>query len=83
AQDQTLLLQLVLLEGFFQIQEKNHWEAVKWIMRYLRGTSKLCLYYGGAKHVLRCYTDSNVMGDVDTKRSTSGYLFIFCGGAVS
>lgn len=22
---------------------KDHWEAVKWIMRYLRGTSKLCL----------------------------------------
>ena len=22
---------------------KDHWEAVKWIFRYLRGTSKLCL----------------------------------------
>ena len=22
---------------------KEHWEAVKWIMRYLRGTSKMCL----------------------------------------
>ena len=25
---------------------KEHWEAVKWIFKYLRGTSKLCLSFG-------------------------------------
>ena len=25
---------------------KEHWEAVKWIQRYMRGTSKVCLCFG-------------------------------------
>ena len=31
---------------------KTHWEAVKWIFRYLRGTSKVCLSFGGSKPFL-------------------------------
>ena len=28
---------------------KEHWETVKWIFKYLRGTSKLCLSFGKGK----------------------------------
>lgn len=31
---------------------EDHWEAIKWIMRYLPGLSKMCLCYGGNKSVL-------------------------------
>ena len=62
---------------------KQHWEAVKWILRYLRGTSKLSLCYGGSKPILEGFSDSDLAGDVDTSRSTSGYLVTFGGGAVS
>ena len=31
---------------------KDHWEAVKWIFRYLRGSSKLCLIFGDSKPIL-------------------------------
>lgn len=62
---------------------KKHWEAVKWIMRYLRGTSKLGLTFGNDKPVLIGYTDSDLAGDKDTLKSTSGYLMTFAGGAVS
>ena len=62
---------------------RHHWEVVKWIMRYLRGTSKLKLTFGGGKPILVGYTDSDMAGDVDNRRSTSGYLMTFSGGAVS
>ena len=62
---------------------REHWEAVKWILRYLRGTSKLCLCFGGSKPVLEGFTDADLAGDLDARKSTSGYLFTFSGGAVS
>ena len=62
---------------------KEHWNAVKWIMRYLRGTSNMKLCYGSDKHILVGYTDSDMAGDIDSRRSISGFLINFAGGAVS
>jgi hypothetical protein len=62
---------------------KDHWKAVKWIFRYLKGTSKLCLMYGGSKPELIGFTDSDMAGDLDNRESTSGYMFTFARGAVS
>ena len=53
-------------------QGKEHWEAVKWILKYLKGTSKMCLCFGRAKPILKGYTDSNMAGNVDGRKSTSG-----------
>ena len=53
---------------------KEHWNAVKWILRYLKGTSNMCLKFGSGKPQLDGYTDSNMSADVDTNRSTSGYV---------
>ena len=64
-------------------KKKEHWVAVKRIFRYLHGTSKICLYFGDAKPVLAGYTDADMAGDVDSRKSTSGYLITFAGGAVS
>ena len=62
---------------------KDHWEAVKWIFRYLRGSSKLFLTFGDFKLVLEGYVDANWAGDLNGRKSTSRYLFTFAGGAVS
>ena len=62
---------------------KEHWEAVKWIFRYLRGNSKLCLSFGSYKPVLEGYIDAYMAGDLDGRKSTSWFLFTFAGGAVS
>lgn len=56
---------------------------MKWIIRYLRGTSNLKLNFGIEKFELVGYTDSDLAGDIDTRKSTSGYLISFAGGAVS
>ena len=72
-----------VVSRFLGNPDKEHWEAVKWIFRYLRGTSKLCLCFGKGKPVLEGYTDADMAGDLDRRKSTSGYLFTFVGGAIS
>ena len=62
---------------------REHWVAVKWILRYLKGTSGVCLRYGVGKPVLEGFTDSNMSRDVDSSRSTSGYMMTYPRGAVS
>ena len=61
----------------------EHWEAVKWILEYFKGTSKACLCFGSNKPILKAYTDVDWAGDVNARKSTSGYLVTFAGGAVS
>ena len=56
---------------------------MKWIFRYLRGTSKTFLCFGIEKPVLVGCTDADMIGDVDSKKFTSGYLITFSGGTVS
>ena len=62
---------------------KSHWDAVKWILRYLRGTSTLCLCFGNSKPSLEGFVNDDMAGDLDDRRSTSGFLFTFAGGAIS
>lgn len=72
-----------VVSRFLSNPGKEHWNAVKWIMRYLRGTSKLKLSFGMENVQLVAYSDSDLAGDIDTRKSTSGYLIKLCGGAVS
>jgi hypothetical protein len=62
---------------------KEHWNAVKWILRYLRGTFKMSLCFGSRNPELVGYTDADMAGDIDSRKSTSGFLITFSGGAVS
>ena len=61
----------------------KHWNAVKWILRYLRGTSSKCLHFGGSTTDLQSYVESNLVGDIDTRWSTIGYVFTIGGAIVS
>ena len=62
---------------------KKHWEAVKGIMRYLNGTRKLCICFGRNGACVFGYTGADYAGDMDKRRSTSCYVFMFTGGVVS
>ena len=72
-----------VVSWFLSNPGREHWNAVKWIMRYLRGTSSLRLGFGNEKPLLVGYTDEDMAGDVDTRKSTSGFLITFAGGAVA
>jgi len=56
---------------------------VKWILRYLKGTSRVCLCFESGKPVLNGYTDAYMAGDVDSRKSTSGYMMTFARGVMS
>ncbi|KFK41513.1 hypothetical protein AALP_AA2G139400 [Arabis alpina] len=63
---------------------KEHWLAVKRIFRYLKGTSDVGLMYGGETPCLVTgYSDSDYAGDVDTRRSVTGYVFTLGSSVVS
>ena len=62
---------------------KAHWEAVKWVLRYLKGTLNSGLCFGGGTCQVSGFVDSDYAGDLDRRRSTTGYVFnihIWCTG---
>jgi hypothetical protein len=62
---------------------KEHWEKVKWIPGYLRGIATHALCFGGSDIVLQGYVDSDMAGDKNSRRSTTGYVFTIGGTILS
>jgi hypothetical protein len=64
---------------FMQRPTTEHQQAVKRILRYVKGTVDYGLHYPrcpGAEHFIG-YSDSDLAGDIDTSKSTSRTLFFF------
>lgn len=62
-----------------------HWKGVKRIMRYLKGTLdyKLTFSRGSAYKDLCCYSDPDWGTSFCDRRSCTGYVFLWQGGAIS
>ena len=67
-----------IVSRFMHNPGNAHWEAVKWILRYLKGSPDLGLVFdqhrvdpGGAVG----YVDADYGGDLDRRRSLSAYIF--------
>ena len=55
--------------------KESHLTAVKRILRYLKGTDDLCLYYPrSGSFELRGYADADYAGDLVNRKSTSGMV---------
>ena len=60
---------------------RKHWEVVKHILRYLRGTKDARLTFGSNNSTeVEGYTNSDNAGNTDNQKSTSGY---YGSGAIS
>lgn len=60
-----------------------HWLAAKGVLRYLAGTTDTGITFGASDLTLQGYSDADYGGDLDTRRSTTGYVFILNNGAIS
>jgi len=57
---------------------------VKKTLRYVQGTKGLMLTYRRSDSLhIEGYSDLDFAGDVDDRKSTSGYVFTLTGGAIS
>jgi hypothetical protein len=72
-----------VVKGYMKNPGKEHWEEVKWILKYLRGTTSHALCFGGSDTILHGYVDSYMAGDKDSGRITTGYVFIVGGATIS
>ena len=43
----------------------------------------MCLCFGSSEPILEGYLDADMVGNLDSRKSTSGFLMTFIGGAVS
>ncbi|CAB4023506.1 Hypothetical predicted protein [Paramuricea clavata] len=68
------------LSQFMARPSKDHWIGVKRVLRYLKGTLDYGLKYSADENpTLVGYSDSDWAGDINTRRSTSGYVSrIYC-----
>jgi hypothetical protein len=70
-----------LLARYNAAPTKRHWVGVKTILRYLKGTPDLGLWFpkrGDLTMVV--YVDAGYMSDPHNARSQTGFVFL-CGGA--
>ncbi|KAM1556843.1 hypothetical protein PS2_040150 [Malus domestica] len=79
-----LMFVVSLISRYMERPTEVHMQAVKRVLRYIKGTTDLGILYkeGGTEEVIG-YTDSDYAGDQDDRKSTSGYVFIISSGAVS
>ncbi|CAL5022892.1 unnamed protein product [Urochloa decumbens] len=74
-----------VVSRFMERPTSLHLQAVKQILRYVKGTIDFGLMYskGAAEDVLAGYSDSNLAGDIIDRKSTSGLVFYFLGNIVA
>lgn len=82
-----------VLSQHLETPSRLHWDAVTHVLRYLNGTSHLGIIFNASSSkkvkghesfefpTLHC--DADWAGDKNTRRSTTGYVFMLAGGALS
>lgn len=62
----------------------RHWNGVKHLLRYLRGTADLGLYYHKTDHPeIQGFADSGFRTDLNAGKSQTGYIFLKNGAPIS
>ena len=60
---------------------KTHWEAAKWVVRYLKTTQDFELTYNATNDAMISYSDADHVSQLH-RHSISDYMFLLGGGAV-
>ncbi|CAL5432597.1 unnamed protein product [Camellia sinensis] len=79
-----LMFAVSLISRYMAKPTELHLLAAKRILRYLKGTTGLGVFYKkGWCEDLVGYADSDYAGDLEDRKSTSGYVFMLGSGAVA
>lgn len=79
-----LIYSVNMVSQFMESPGEPHLAAVKHILRYVKGTRDFVIQYGRGRDAgLEGYVDNDYAGDESDRKSTTGYAFMFGGGAVS
>lgn len=71
------------LSRYLHAPTTQHWILAKGVLRYLAGIATVGLNFRGSAEPVHAYCDSDYPSDVDTRRSTTGYVFLMSGAAIS
>ncbi|CAM9003245.1 unnamed protein product [Rhodiola kirilowii] len=73
-----------LLARYSSSPTRRHWTGIKQILRYLRGTTDMGLFYSNSsKSGLVGYADAGYLSDPHKARSQTGYVFTYGDAAIS
>ncbi|GJY76947.1 zinc finger, CCHC-type containing protein [Tanacetum coccineum] len=61
----------------------QHWQAIQRVLKYLKKTMDYILTYTGYPSVLEGYIDASWISNTEDNSSTSGWVFLLGGGAIS
>ncbi|GKC84180.1 zinc finger, CCHC-type containing protein [Tanacetum coccineum] len=71
------------LSRFTSNPSRQHWQAITRVFKYLKGTMNYGLSYMGYPSVLEGYLDASWINHVEDSSSTSGWVFLLEGCAIS
>ena len=78
------------LSRYLTAPRRIHWLAIAAcrVLRYLRGTTNLGVSYAAPEEeeepvMITGYSDADWAGDRDSRRSTTGFIFMMCGGPIA
>ena len=78
-----------LLSKYMADHCRDHWHALKWVLKYIKGTITKGLVFGGndrplqQERVVKGFVDSDFVGYLDTMKSLTGYVFTVYGTTIS
>ncbi|KAM0055964.1 putative RNA-directed DNA polymerase [Helianthus debilis subsp. tardiflorus] len=71
------------LSRFTSNPSAQHWQAVNRLLKYLKGTMHFGLCYSGFPSVIEGYSDASWINNKEDHSSTTGWVFLLGGGAIS
>ena len=73
------------LSRFMSAPTTDHWDAAMGVLRYLSTTADYGIVYSKQPETagLAGYSDADFAGDLESRRSTTGAVFLLAGGAIS
>ena len=77
-----IVFSINLLTRFSSTPTRRHWNGVKHILRYLRGTTNFGLFYS-KESTLKGYADFGYLSDTHKASSQTGYVFTCSNTAIS